>query len=87
MITSQQNRPHIVSPNTRQILSRENSLSPLPQQQLHWHTPQINTTMNNKQSFVLNNTNVCGSNDESFKIILPPTTSKSSITPPSTGTR
>ncbi len=85
MMSNQPCRSNMVSPGARQILSRENSLSPLPQQQLQWHTPQINANNSNKHVPTSQGGNVSAANDDSFKITLPPTRSKPSITPPSIG--
>lgn len=84
MLGNQPGRSNMVSPGARQILSRENSLSPLPQQ-LQWHTPQINTNTNNKQISASNSITNHALNDDSFKITLPSCRSKPSVTPPSTG--
>lgn len=87
MMPAQQCRSNMVSPSARQIMSRENSLSPLPQQTPQWHTPQINMnpSMTIKAMPALINVNAHSLNDDSYKITLPSTTRMKPITPPSIG--
>jgi hypothetical protein len=83
----QSGRSNMVSPSARQMLTRESSLSPLPQQQLQWHTPQINHNSSGKLVVHSNHvpiTHMPG--DDSYKITLPAVRSKPSVTPPTAGT-
>ena len=81
----QSGRANMVSPSARQMLTRESSLSPLPQQ-LQWHTPQINQNSNSKLVVHSNSIPISHmSGDDSYKITLPSARSRPSVTPPTAG--